>query len=235
MYFLDSNSDNDLEQPPIVLSRPHEFQIEILRFATPLLALVVFLVGLIGKYSWLSKPWVFSALIILGLLVLICFAKPRLTAWLRRRKVRKRNQRFIAETDARLRELLDQFGVFTSSSDGRSLMYILRAALSQNTQAVEQIIGGDCIGGWLDSYREQLTFPVTSFHQFLSQCRQFGNIVAEFNRNYVLRTQRELAAKTPLPEYSIAQLEEFRTEYAAFQRSVELWSKGILIIWNLVV
>ena len=150
---LDSNSDNDLEQPPIAPSRPHEFQIEILKFATPLLGLVVFLVGLIGKYSWLSKPWVFSALIGLGLLVLMWFAKPRLTAWLRRRHARKRNQRFIATTDVRLRELLDQFGVFTSSSDRRSLISILRTAFSQNTPAVEEIIVGDYIGSWLDSYR----------------------------------------------------------------------------------
>jgi CBS domain containing-hemolysin-like protein len=153
MYFLDSNSDNDLEQPPIVLpSRPHELAVEILKFLTAALSLVVVLVGLIGKYSWLSKPWVFSALIALGLLVLMWFAKPRLTAWLRRRQVRKRNQRFVAETDCQLRELLDQFRVFTSSSDKRSLIFILRAAFSQNTQAVEQIIVGDYIGSWLDSY-----------------------------------------------------------------------------------
>ena len=134
----------------------------------------------------------------------------------------------MAETDIRLRELLDQFAVFTSSSDKRSLISILRAAFSQNTPAVEQIIVGDYVGSWLDSYREQLTFPTKSFYQFLSQCRQFGAIVAEFNRNYVHRAQSELAAKTPLPAYSIGQLEEFSTEYAAFLRDVELWAKGML-------
>jgi len=228
MDFLDSNSDDDLEQPPIVPSRPHELAVEILKFLTAALSLAVVLVGLIGKYSWLSKPWVFSALIVLGLLVLIWFAKPRLIASLRRRQVRKRNQRFIAETDVRLRELLQQFGVFTSSSDNRSLISILRSAHSQNMQAVEQIIVGDYIGNWLDCYREQLTFPAKSLHQFLSQCRQFGRIVQEFNRNYVQRTQRELAAKTPLVEHYVAELEEFRDEYAAFLRAVESWAKGIL-------
>jgi phage host-nuclease inhibitor protein Gam len=94
-------------------------------------------------------------------------------------------------------------------------------------QAVEQIIVGDYIGSWLDCYREQLAFPVKSLPQFLSQCRQFGSIVAEFNRN-VHRAQREHATKTPLHEHYIAQLEEFRDEYAAFLRAVESWAKGIL-------
>src|SRR4030088_1753232 len=115
MQFSDLDSADD---SPVVVSPPrHELSVEILKFLTPALALAVFLAALIGKYPWLSKPWLFSALIALGILVLIWFAKPRLTIWLRRRQDRKRNQLFIAATDVRLRELLQNFTVFTSSSD----------------------------------------------------------------------------------------------------------------------
>ncbi len=224
MQFFDSNS----EEPPVAIpARRHELLIEILKFLTPALGLVLFLAGLIGKYPWLSKPWVFDIIVALGVLILIWFAQPRFSAWLRRIGDNKRDQQFIAANDARLRELLDKFTVFTSSSDNRSLINILRSAYSQNTQAVEQIVVGDYIGSWLHCYREQLTFPTKSLPRFLSQCKEFSHIVPQFNTNYVLRAQRQLATAAPLAEHNIAQLEEFREEYNAFLRDVEPWAKGI--------
>lgn len=219
--------DPDSEQPPVLPPRRHELVIEVLKFLTPALGLVLFLAGLNGKYPLLSRPWVFDTLVVLGVFVLIWFAKPRLVVWRRRVRERKRDRRFTAENDVRLRELVEQFAVFTFGGDNRSLISVLRSAHSQNMQAVEQIVVGDYIGSWMQCYQEQLTSPVKSSHQLLSRCREFGTIVQEFNTNYVLRAQKHYATGTPLAEHSIAKLEEFREEWAAFLRSVELWAKGI--------
>jgi len=215
------------ELPPAHPARRHELLIEILRFLTPVLALISSIVALSGKYPSLSKPWVLDIIVALGVLILMWFARPRLAGWLHKVRANRRDQRFIVENGIRLRELLDQFAAFTSNNNTRSLIYILRSAYSQNMVAVEHIIAGDYIGSWLYCYREQLAFPTKSLYQFLSQCREFSHILQEFNTNYMVRAQRQLAAATPLAEDSIAQLEEFREEYTAFLRAVEPWAKGI--------
>jgi hypothetical protein len=76
--------------------RRHELLIEILKFLTPALALVSSLVALTGRYSWLSKLWLFDAAVVLGVLILLWFAKPRLEVWLQRIRGGKSDQRFIA-------------------------------------------------------------------------------------------------------------------------------------------
>jgi hypothetical protein len=191
------------------------------------LGLILFLVGLIGKYPWLSKSWVLDALVVLGLLIFIWLAKPRLGVWLQRIRKWKSNQRFIAENAVRLRELVETFAVFPSNNDTRSLINIVRSAYSQNMQAVEQVIVADYVGTWLYCYREQLTFRAKSLDQFLSQCREFSHILQAFNTDYALRAQKQLALAVPLAEDSITQLEEFREEYIAFLRGYETWAKGI--------
>jgi hypothetical protein len=57
------------------------------------------------------------------MMVLIWFAKARLTVWLRRHRGRKREQRFTAETDVRLRQLVDQVAVFASLNDNGSALH----------------------------------------------------------------------------------------------------------------
>ncbi len=219
--------DLNVEEPAVISPRKHELAIEILKFLTAVAGLLLLVVSSIGKYPWLSKPWVLSSLIGIAVLVLIWFAKPRLVVWLRRIQNRRRGRQFIAQNDVKLRELMDQFAVFTSDSDSRSLINILRSAYSQNTQAAEEIVAGDYIGGWLSCYFYQLTFPAESLRQFLSHCRESSHIVQSFNTNYALRAQRQLAGKAPLSEHFVAQLEQFRDEYIAFLRAFELWAKGI--------
>jgi hypothetical protein len=185
-------------------------------------------VALSGKYPSLSKPWVFDVILVLGVLLLAWFAKPRVEVWLRRMARRKREKRFIATNDAQMRDFVDQFGEFISTSNTKSFVCILRSAYSQNMTAVEQVISGDYIGNWYQSYREQLEFPITGLPQFLARSREFTNIVQQFNSYYVLRAQRHLAsAATPLPDHNIEELEGFREEYAAFLRDVQPWAKGI--------
>ena len=223
MQFLDSNS---AESSPGIARPRHELLIEILKFLTPVLALVSSLVALRGKYPWLSKPWVFDALVALSALILIWFAKPRFVSWLQGVRDSQHERRFIASNDIRLRELLARFTGFTSSSDIRSLIYILRSAYPQN-QVLEQILAGDYIGTWIACFHGQMAFPAKSLHQFLGQCREFTCIVQEFNTNYVLRYQRHCATDASFSEDHVAQMEQFREEFTALLRDIELWATGI--------
>jgi hypothetical protein len=223
MQFFDSNS---AESPPEIARPRHELLIEILKFLTPVLALISSLVALRGKYPWLSKPWVFDALVALSVFVLIWFAKPRFVSWLQGVRDSQHERRFIASNDTRLRELLARFTDFTSSSDIRSLIYILRSAYPQN-QVLEQILAGDYIGTWIACFHGQMAFPARSLHQFLGQCREFTCIVQEFNTNYVLRHQRHCAVDGSFSEDHIAQMEQFREEFTALLRDIELWATGI--------
>src|SRR6266446_5066302 len=208
MRFIDHNLEEQLTSTP---PRRHELAIEILKILTPTLALVSSLIALSGKYPWLSKPWVSNVIVVVGALVLIWFAKPRIAAWLQRMGQRKREKQFIATNNARLREFVDQFGEFISNNNTKSLTYIIRAAYSQNMTAVEQVISGDYIGSWYQSYREQLEFPTNAMPHFLARCREFTNIVQQFNSYYVLRAERyREGAATPLSNHNIAELEGFR-------------------------
>jgi hypothetical protein len=165
---------------------------------------------------------------VLGLLIVAWFARPRLSAWLTKHRQKKRDRLFIAANDARLREFAEQFGQFISNNNTRSLIYIVRSGFSQNTGAVEQILAGDYIGSWFHAYLEHLAFATTDLSQFLARCREFSNIVQQFNSYYVLRAQRQLAAAvTPISEQGVAELEGFREEYNAFLRDLEAWAKGI--------
>lgn len=104
---------------------------------------------------------------------------------------------------------------------------MIRSGSSLNVTP-EQIITGDYIGNWFQSYNEQLAFPVANRMQFLARARELGNLIQQFNSYYVVRTQKQLAlATTPLPEQTLDQLETFREEYIAFLRDFELWGKEI--------
>jgi len=221
--FFDPSSE---ELPAALPPRRRELFVETLKFLTALVALAGALVALHGKYPSLS-PWIFDSIVGTGLLIATWVVTPRVAAWARRIQKRARIRRFIATNDVRLRELLAQFAIFTSSSDSRSLMCILRSACSQNQQAIEQIVAGDYIGSWLDCFRQQLGSPAGSLASFLQQCREFSSIVQAFNTNYVLRAQRQLALVPALPEYNLEQLDQFREEYNAFLRDIEPWAKSI--------
>lgn len=53
------------------------------------------------------------------------------------------------------------------------------------------------------------------------------HIVQEFNTNYVLRYQRHCAVDGSFSEDHIAQMEQFREEFTALLRDIELWATGI--------
>jgi hypothetical protein len=162
----------------------------------------------------------------LSTLFLLWIAKPRLAVLFSRFQQGRRARQFISTSGGRLRELVDQFAVFASNSDNRSLVTIIRSAYAQNQGAVEQLIVADHIRVWLQCYQHQISFPVTSLDQFMSQSQEFSSLVTDFNDNYALHAQKRLVAAPPMTEDFIAKLEEFREEYAAFLRDVEFWAKG---------
>jgi hypothetical protein len=84
----------------------------------------------------------------------------------------------------------------------------------------EQIITGDYITNWFESYTGRLVFPVTNRMQFLARARELGNLIQQFNSYYAV-------APTAPPEQILDQLETCREEYIAFLREFELWGKEI--------
>lgn len=223
MEFFDPNSEGQYVAP----SRRRELVIEVLKILTPALGLLLFLLGLNSKYAWLSTPWIRATLAALGILTVAWFAKPRFTMWLKKLVQKKRQMEFVATAGAELHKLAQQFGEFISDNDSRSFICTIRSGFSQNMTAVEQVLAGDYIASWFYAYREELSYAPTGVPQLLARCREFGNMVQQFNSYYVLRAQKHLAAAaTPLPEHSIAALEQFREEYNAFLRELESWMKG---------
>jgi hypothetical protein len=208
-----------IEEPAGGRPVQREILVAILQVVAALLAIVPFF------WPWAGAHRTYAIIVVIGILGWI--SKPRLQSWIKRTAKRRHDQQFIAANDARLREFVERFAEFISNNNTRSLIYIVRSAYSQNMTAVEQIIAGDYIGSWFHAYREQLTFPAKALPQFLARCREFGNIVQQFNTYYVLRSQRQLAVANPLPEHSVGELEGFREEYNAFLRDVEPWAKGI--------
>jgi hypothetical protein len=155
------------------------------------------------------------------------FAKPRIVAWRRRHAEKKRDQFFVTSNDVKLRQFVRRFSEFISAQNSHSLISMIRSGFSLN-MPVEQIITGDYINNWFQSYCEQLAFPVTTRKQFLARSRELGNLIQQFNSCYAIRTQKHLAlAPTSPPEQTLDQLETFREEYIAFLREFELWAKEI--------
>lgn len=222
------SEDFDNEDMQIAAAPPRrEMLVEFLKVLTPALGLLLFLLGLTSKYPWLSQPWVKNILVVLGILVVAWFARPRVVTWLTRRGERKRDRLFVATNDVRLRQFVRRFAEFLSASNSRSLISMIRSGSTLNLTP-EQIITGDYIANWFQSYGEQLAFPVMNRLQFLARARELGNLIQQFNSYYVLRTQKQLAlAPTPPPEQSLDQLETFREDYIAFLREFELWGKEI--------
>jgi hypothetical protein len=223
-------ADFDNEETPIVVAPPRrELLIEFLKVLTPSLGLLLFLLSLTSKYPWLTQTWIKDILVVLGILVVVWFARPLVLSSLRRFKEKKRDQSFVSTNDARLRQFIRRFAEFVSTNNTRSLIPLIRSGVSLK-MTPEQIITGDYIGDWFKSYREQLEFPVADRMQFLARTRELGNLIQQFNSYYVLRTQKQLALATTLPsQQTLDDLATFREEYIAFLRDFELWAKEIAL------
>jgi hypothetical protein len=224
MQFMYPDSNDD--QPTVAPAQRHDLAIKILSFLTPALGLLLLLLGSTAKFSWLTQPWVRDCLIALGVVTVFWFAWPRFSLWLRKYKQKRRDQRFIYDNELRLREFVERFAEFISNDNTQSLIYIVRAAYSQNVTAVEQVFQVGYIGSWFQCFREQLSFRTDVLAPFLARCREFTSIVQQFNTYYVQRAHAHLGT-AQLPDHSVEELEAFREEYNAFLRDLSPWSKAV--------
>jgi len=118
-----------------------------------------------------------------------------------------------------------KFAQFISDNNTRSLIYIAQTGYPHLTE-LEPLLGG-YIGSWFHSYREQLASPAEGLRPFLARCREFSNLVQQFNSHYALRAEKLIATIPKPPEQGIGELEAFREDYNDFLRNVERWAKGI--------
>jgi len=167
--------------------------------------------------------------IIISLVIaaLIWILGPRVAALARRIRRQFADRRFVKEQELQLRDLVARFcRRFAGSEDARSFMPIFRSAMVgkvETANVVGRIIACDYIGNWLACFQQQLKLPAASVDVLVSRCREFTTIVNSFNRDYVLRAQKELGMVAPLGNHYLDQLEEFREEFAAFLRDLEQW------------
>lgn len=194
----------------------------LLKFSAALITIVPTILGWTGKHPVGSK-----VLVGLGIVVLAWIALPYATALGKEVSRKFGDRRFVRQESARLRDLLQQFRRFGGTEDSRALMSIIRSAASSNAEAIGRIVACDYIGSWIHCFQQQLTSPAKSVDVLVARCHEFTAIVSRFNRDYVLRSQKELGTGEPLNDYCIDQLEEFREEFAAYLRQVEQWAKSV--------
>jgi len=194
----------------------------LLQFVAAVITLVPTFLGLKNKHPLLSY-----LAIVLGVVVLLWIAKPRAMALVQRVRQRFADRRFAKGQELQLRGLVERFcRRFAGSEDARSFMPIFRSAMVGKIEianVVGRIIASDYIGSWLACFRQQLKLPAASVDVLVSRCQEFSTIVNSFNRDYVLRAQKELGMVAPLSDHYLDQLEEFREEFAAYLRDLEQW------------
>jgi len=194
----------------------------IVRLITAVLGLTAVVLGLTTKLptstTWLVRITLLF-LVIVGISFLGRIARQVL-------KGRRHRQFIVAET-RNLKALVSQLEKFIDPNQMRALMYIMRSAYSNNFDAIGKVLAVDYIGTWLDCFKEQLRTDPPSLGAFILRCREFTLIVSDFNRNYVHRANKELAAAHLRQDY-IEQLEEMRDEFHYLLRRTEEWARVII-------
>lgn len=196
----------------------------ILAFLGGVFAMVPPLLGLLDKHPYWSKTLVgISAALFASVAVWVLWKLLRI-CW-----HGLQDRLFVRKEDRELRELLRRLQVFTSNHDGRSLICIIRNANFGNMDLVSRTLGGseNVLQAWVEAYRQQTAFPATSIDVFLPRCRELTCMIAEFNRSYVHRANKELATGISVNEAYIHQFENFREELRDFLTDVEKWAQGV--------
>ncbi len=192
----------DFPQPPP--AKQPQWPRALLELAAPLITLVLYLLGIANQHPVLSKLLLIA--IIVALLVVPLRYIVRFARWGWKKHAERR---FTAREDEQLCKLLKRFDRFTSQSDSRALLPILRSA-SSLSPGVGRLLGLYYLDGWIESFRQQLTLPPRSLDEFLQRACEFGTLIATFNRSFALAAQKELAVAPPIQQHYITQLEEFR-------------------------
>lgn len=145
------------------------------------------------------------------------------------RSVRKwyLDRRFVRQESMKLGEFIYRLRPFVAN-ETTGLITILRAVGAEHMTSVSPIINApDYVPSWRGCFQEQLKRPAVDLDVFLARYRELLTIVNSFNRDYVHRAHRTLSTVRPLGETSIADLEQFREEFAAYLRDFELWGDKV--------
>jgi hypothetical protein len=194
----------------------------LIELFTGLLAAAPLILGLSGQH-----PLLFRFGVVLSIFVLVWLAKGAIAVPVHWLKFKFGDKRFIGNQSGNLAELYRKLGKFISDSDSRGLMNIVKSAASNNVDQVERIIPSDYIGSWSECFELMLNSESQTLDEFLLRCRELTNIAARFNRDYVLRVQREFTKGAPVQIHYLDQLEEFRDEWNAYLRELESWATTI--------
>jgi hypothetical protein len=195
-----------------------------MRFLTAVLSLAGALIIVFGH----QRKEIIALLFIVPGAMFLLSVLPALGNFSKRIYRRGRQRRFVEAEYPRLQRLYERLLRHADQNDGRSLRAILYSASAYQHDIVTRILNSDYIWTWMQCFKYDLNDEKPrSLMAFMRLCNQFTAILAEYNRNYVLKAQKGIE-QTPLDqEYVIDQLETFREDFSHYLREVEEWSNGV--------
>jgi hypothetical protein len=143
-----------------------------------------------------------------------------------------RRWRFVYREREQLEDRFGEFVPFAQEHSGSSIVSLIHNLCSRNTSDIERIQSSRYIDGWMRAFNQQLSFPTTNIHCFMTRCEEFISMVYQFNCDYALKTQKALEQRTGLSEHDIDDLEHFREEFSAYLRALGEWSAKLAKDWS---
>lgn len=198
----------------------------ILRLVTAVLTLVSVLLSLSARFSKLAIP----ALCVLAVVLL----GPIVSRFARRLRLGYQRRRFVRRERVVLADLLRRFTPFVDENQSSSIVCIVRSLCSNHSDAIDRILPAHYAVAWVTAFQQQLAFSTGNVNCFMTRCEEFVSIVNQFNRDYVLRTQKAIERGERLKEHDIDDLERFREEFSAYLRLVEDWVERLVKAWSAI-
>ena len=196
------------------------------KLITALIALAAGILNFFGRSQ--RAMWVIG---IGSALLLTWLLGPSIFALFSRIRLWYGNKKYLAREYPALKRMFDRLSRFTSRDDSRSFRNMLYSASAYRHDVIDQILGSDYIEEWLKCFAIQLASSCGSVYEFMCRCREFTTIVTEYNKNYIIKTQKSLerAPADLLPEYTTDQFEEFRERFSAYLNEVEQWADSVAV------
>lgn len=199
----------------------------ILDFGGPLCALLITILG--SK----NPSFVFRLLAGIAAIFLLVMLAPVANTLLKKMARKAEEKQFIREEHEKLNELLVTFRKFITVDDCRSLYSIVGRACGNNAGTLSRVFVPNYVSDWIRFFARRMDSSTNDIGTFMTQCEEFTVIILRFNRDCVIRSQKELGGgESSLSEYNVKALEGFREEFNAYLRVVEQWSNALAIKWS---
>jgi type III secretory pathway component EscV len=170
--------------------------------------------------------------IVAACIVAVVLTFPYLREWTKSAVRFFKRRSFIKRQHRKLQELLKGFVPFAADNSGRrSMIEIIRSVSSNRSDEIERIQPSKYIAAWTQAFGQQLAFPTSDIHVFMTRCEEFACIVFQFNCDYVLKTQRAMELRDQIAEHNIDEFEQFREEFNAYLRNLEDWIAKLVEEW----